>query len=159
MAATRLQHIIFLFFFLLLSLAWTACTGKSRAKAPTLQQPASPRLLLPWLQDETGAQTKTFKVIQILCEKHFYFGIEHTLSVICLFPQTWRVSISPRRRGPLHPSLSPMSSDTTPPKLCPSYLNHRQRHLTMGTCWTASLVLYKVFSVGTSGAMTRVNEE
>lgn len=90
-------------------LAWTACTVKSSAKAPTLQQSASPRVLLLWLQDETGARTKTFKVIQILSEEEDFFWMELNISKLSFnmncFPRPgWSVSARGDVVGSIHPS-------------------------------------------------------
>lgn len=65
-------------------------------------------------------------------------GKEHTTDAACLRAsilsskvihvavtcslQTCRLSVCLKRRGRLHPSPSPMSSDTTAPKHCPTYL-------------------------------------
>lgn len=79
-------------------LAWTACTVKSSAKAPIQQQPASPQVLLPWLQDSTGMWIKTFKVNACFLLTALWrrvcsvnWGISQQL-VSYLWDLTWNVS-------------------------------------------------------------------
>lgn len=62
---------------------------------------------------------------------HYVLALMESCRVL---PQTWQVSFCPKRHGQLHPSHSPMSSDTTPPNLCPTYLSHPPLLRTMGKC-------------------------